>query len=145
MTGLIVTSMLGLMAPFAGWELVETALTNTEKHDILWQNYNDTDNPVSMLVNYSSATYRSVTGSDNNSPAWTTKFATLSSDWTPVTFNDYVSIPAHKKRTYTLNYYRETGHETWKETTDPELQPQVSRLRAWDSPYSVTHVDVAYP
>jgi hypothetical protein len=131
--------ILSLAVLMPEWQLHEYTVSSALQDREEWSCTNSADEPLTnMTVNWTDAKVQNVTGSTNTEPPWSSKFTPLQTVSVPVSEAIYPqTIPAKKKYTRILRFSRETGHEIWKDVTDPELQPQFRRDRTWDGPHSI--------
>lgn len=88
---------------------------------------------------------RSVTGSSNNGPPWSEKFATIADPGTNASISvttprdsNEATLPGLKKRTWRIRYTYEEGKQQWKHVPTNEV---VSRTRNWHVNHDVTAHD----
>lgn len=130
----------------ADWtcDFSNTATQSVQKWE--WTNYNASDEDTTTTVSWSDGTYNEVAGATSTEPPWTPKFTPISYNWVSVVYlQPNVTIHAHKRLTYYLNYSTESGAEQWSGVDSEGHADVFERTRHWDSPHIVTHQETSYP
>ncbi|HMS54391.1 MAG TPA: hypothetical protein PKA27_03235 [Fimbriimonadaceae bacterium] len=138
------------IAPLSDW-ITDGGATHNYLNNITtsWEDFRSVSNFSTVPVQIESAEAifsrtRSVTGSSNNGPPWSEKFATIADPGTNASISvttprtNEGNLAGLTKRTWRIRYTYEEGKQQWKHVPTNEV---VSRLRNWHTNHDVTAHD----